>query len=179
MAMERVTVEQNGERFTLEVPEGTSDEQITSFLTQQNQPTQQTPMMPAPATYYPGQTGMAQLGKEVAGAAQPLTQAGKSIVSGYATSPGKAIVDVGAAHLGLPPPYAGYEAYQGVKNLFGAAKQTASNLGEVLSKLPAGTEQAAKPFIDSLNPSDLNKLSESINKYGLRSEEHTSELQSH
>lgn len=35
MAMERVTVEQNGERFTLEVPEGTSDEQITQFLTQQ------------------------------------------------------------------------------------------------------------------------------------------------
>ena len=35
MAMERVTVEQNGERFTLEVPEGTTDEQVKSFLTQQ------------------------------------------------------------------------------------------------------------------------------------------------
>lgn len=35
MAMERVTVEQNGERFTLEVPEGTSDADITKFLTQQ------------------------------------------------------------------------------------------------------------------------------------------------
>jgi ElaB/YqjD/DUF883 family membrane-anchored ribosome-binding protein len=35
MAMERVTVEQNGERFTLEVPEGTSDDQIKSFLSQQ------------------------------------------------------------------------------------------------------------------------------------------------
>lgn len=35
MAMERVTVEQNGERFTLEVPEGTSDADIKAFVTQQ------------------------------------------------------------------------------------------------------------------------------------------------
>jgi hypothetical protein len=33
--MERVTVEQNGERFTLEVAEGTSDEDIRAFLGQQ------------------------------------------------------------------------------------------------------------------------------------------------
>jgi hypothetical protein len=32
---ERVTVEQNGERFTLDVPDGTSDADIQSFLTQQ------------------------------------------------------------------------------------------------------------------------------------------------
>lgn len=37
MAMERVTVEQNGERFTLEVPEGTTDEQVRQFLSQQQQ----------------------------------------------------------------------------------------------------------------------------------------------
>jgi len=36
MAMERVTVEQNGERFTLEVPEGTSDADIQSFVGQQS-----------------------------------------------------------------------------------------------------------------------------------------------
>lgn len=35
MAMERVTVEQNGEVFELEVPEGTTDDQIRSFITQQ------------------------------------------------------------------------------------------------------------------------------------------------
>jgi hypothetical protein len=32
---ERVTVEQNGERFTLEVPEGTSDSDIENYLSQQ------------------------------------------------------------------------------------------------------------------------------------------------
>jgi len=30
---ERVTVEHNGEMITLEVPDGTTDEEITSFLT--------------------------------------------------------------------------------------------------------------------------------------------------
>lgn len=35
MGMERVTVEQNGERFTLEVPEGTTDDQVKSFIAQQ------------------------------------------------------------------------------------------------------------------------------------------------
>lgn len=33
--MERITVEQNGERFTLEVEDGTTDEQIRQFLSQQ------------------------------------------------------------------------------------------------------------------------------------------------
>jgi hypothetical protein len=36
---ERVTVEQNGERFTLEVPDGTSDADIQSFLSQQQRET--------------------------------------------------------------------------------------------------------------------------------------------
>ena len=35
MATERVTVEQGGERFVIEVPEGTSDEDIKKFLNQQ------------------------------------------------------------------------------------------------------------------------------------------------
>jgi hypothetical protein len=48
MAMERVTVEQNGERFTLDVPEGTSDADIQKFLSQQQQPSQGT-MTTAPA----------------------------------------------------------------------------------------------------------------------------------
>jgi hypothetical protein len=35
MAMERVTIEQNGEQFVLEVPEGTTDQQIQAFVAQQ------------------------------------------------------------------------------------------------------------------------------------------------
>ena len=36
--MERVTVDHNGERLTLEVPEGTSDDAIKSYLSQQSAP---------------------------------------------------------------------------------------------------------------------------------------------
>ena len=43
---ERVTVEQNGERFTLDVPDGTSDEQIQQFLTTQSQAQPQAPVAP-------------------------------------------------------------------------------------------------------------------------------------
>jgi hypothetical protein len=35
MAMERVTIENNGERFTVEVPEGTSDADVLAFVQQQ------------------------------------------------------------------------------------------------------------------------------------------------
>jgi len=39
MAMELVTIEQNGERFTIEVPEGTPDADIQQFITAQQGPT--------------------------------------------------------------------------------------------------------------------------------------------
>lgn len=120
----------------------------------------------APAGMY-GPTGLKELGQATMEAAQPLVEAGKSAAAGYAKSPGKAIVDVGAAHLGLPPPYATYEGIQGGRNLFGAAKQTIGNIGEALSKLPPGTDKAAAPFINELHPNDLNKLKNAINTEGL------------
>jgi hypothetical protein len=70
MAMERVTVEQNGERITLEVPAGTSDEDITNFLSQQNVPTgDKNQMLSAP----PEPAG--NIGAAVAGAVRPMAQA--------------------------------------------------------------------------------------------------------
>lgn len=62
MAMERVTVEQNGERFTLEVPEGTSDDEIRSFLESQQSVSSPT-AGPEPAT---------QVGTYAAQAAAPM-----------------------------------------------------------------------------------------------------------
>jgi hypothetical protein len=104
---------------------------------------------------------------EVVGAAKPLVEAGKAAAAGYAKSPGKAIVDVGAAHLGLPPPYATYEGFQGVKNMLGAAKDTAGNLGDVFSKLPPGTDKVAAPFVNSLRSADQANLMKLINEQGL------------
>lgn len=120
----------------------------------------------APVGMY-GPTGLRELGAATMQAAQPLVEAGKTAAAGYARSPGKAIVDVGAAHLGLPPPYATYEGFQGARNLFGAAKETVGNLGEALSKLPPGTDKAAAPFVNELRPSDLARLKDAINTQGL------------
>lgn len=120
----------------------------------------------APAGMY-GPTGLPQLARDVAQASEPLIDAAKSAAAGYAKSPGKAIVDVGAAHLGLPPPYATYEAYQGGKNLLSAAAQTAGNLGEAFGRLPPSTVEQARPFVEALKPRDITALNELINKQGL------------
>jgi ElaB/YqjD/DUF883 family membrane-anchored ribosome-binding protein len=55
--MERVTVEQNGERFTLQVPDGTSDEDIQTFLANQTGAGQgSAPASVSPAPYIAAQT---------------------------------------------------------------------------------------------------------------------------
>jgi len=68
--MERVTVEQNGERFTLEVPEGTSDADIQTYLSQQQgiQPNKSQMLTAPPEPADNVAAGMA-------GMARPLAQA--------------------------------------------------------------------------------------------------------
>jgi hypothetical protein len=69
MAMERVTVEQNGERFTLEVPEGTSDADIQSFLSQQQGgggPTAAEPSLSEPVAAQAGIAAVRPVGGMVA-----------------------------------------------------------------------------------------------------------------
>ena len=68
MGMERVTVEQNGERFTLEVPEGTTDDQVKSFITQQQSGTvggELTQPEPSPAEHVAAQAPMAAIAPTV------------------------------------------------------------------------------------------------------------------
>ena len=88
MVMERVTVEQHGERFTLEVPEGTSDDQIKSFIGQQNIPS--TPeinagpqatsiaknMLVTPQSGYPSSTGAGYSAGPAAQLAEQATRGG-------------------------------------------------------------------------------------------------------
>jgi hypothetical protein len=119
------------------------------------------------AVGYGAPTGLGQLGSEIAQASQPLVQAGRTALQGYAGSPGKAIVDVGAAHLGLPPPYAAYEGFQGARNLVGGAKQTVGNLADMFSKLPPGTDRVAAPFVNALKPADQAKFISLANTEGL------------
>ena len=119
------------------------------------------------AMAYGAPTGLGQLGSNVAQAAQPMVQAGRTALQGYAASPGKAIVDVGAAHLGLPPPYAAYEGFQGARNLVSGAKQTVGNLADMFSKLPPGTDRVAAPFVNALKPADQAKFISLANTEGL------------
>ena len=116
---------------------------------------------------YGAPTGLGQLGSDVATAAQPLVQAGRTALQGYAASPGKAIVDVGAAHLGLPPPYAAYEGFQGARNLLGGAAETGKNLAEMFGRLPAGTDRVAAPFVNALKPADYANFSKLAQSQGL------------
>jgi hypothetical protein len=124
-------------------------------------------VVPAVGAALPGSTGLKDLANKFIQASQPMIDAGKTAAAGYARSPGKAIVDVGAAHLGLPPPYATYEAYQGGKGLLNAAGQTATNIGEALGRLPAGTDQVAKAFINELKPADFARFNDLVNKQGV------------
>lgn len=153
------------------VPADDLPESLTAITTAPNEPSAgqvaaQGIGAVAPAGMY-GPTGLKELGQKVVQSAAPLVEAGKATAAGYAASPGKAIVDVGAAHLGLPPPYATMEGYQGAKNLFGAAKQTFANLGDAFSSLPAGTDKVAASFVNELRPGDMAKLKDAINTQGL------------
>jgi len=135
---ERVTVEQNGERFTLDVPDGTSDEQIQQFLTTQSQAQPQAPVAPdnsndmanmaaaagagavglnapnimqgtANAINNAGQ--MAQTGKSIVGPTfSGAAQSAGDLIKTYARNPGTAAADLAASHLGLPPPTAAAKA---------------------------------------------------------------------
>jgi hypothetical protein len=76
MAMERVTIEQNGERFTLDVPEGTSDADIQKFVASQQgggQPNQMMQAPPSPAENIAGQAAIAATPAAVNAAANAAT----------------------------------------------------------------------------------------------------------
>jgi hypothetical protein len=92
----------------------------------------QTPM---PQFAVPGETGFSAsaVGKTLS----PMVQAGKNVVGGYVRNPIQGIVDVGAVHMGLPPPYATtdaakglYNTYQGAKESFNTGTKIASKFGE-------------------------------------------------
>jgi hypothetical protein len=145
MAMERVTVEQNGERFTLEVPEGTSDEQIQSFLTEQQGGKKQgedlTPLLaPAAAAAVPAVAkGVAAIpeayetGKNLVA---PAAQATGSLLKTYATRPSTAVVDLAAHSIGLPPPTAATKAYEGISNTYGQVQDYLNKTGKFAPKPP-------------------------------------------
>jgi len=171
---ERVTVEQNGERITLEVPDGTSDEQIQSFLSggaPSSTPKQTTIgdvadkafQTALPATYRPGPTGAAQLATELKEAQvfKPIVESAANRFSGYIAKPAKAIVDVGTmVATGMPgaSPFALYETYKGAQEAIPKVKQALGSVGV--------DPTTFRTLADKLRPGDLKVLGEAVQSGG-------------
>jgi len=116
------------------------------------------------ATYSPNPTGINS--QAVGEAVQPMVQAAKNVGVGYMKNPAQAIVDVGAMHLGMPPPYATMKGASGIYNVYKGVNDTLSNISQATGGLP---EEARVPFnkiIDKLNPSQYRELNELIQAKG-------------
>jgi hypothetical protein len=120
MAMERVTIEQNGEQFVLEVPEGTTDQQIQAFVAQQQggaapapQPLAMTQAPPDINTNLTAQAGIAAarpVGSIAATQAMDLVKLGQiagqitpRIAGEFLGSPIKSVKDLASAYVAGHP----------------------------------------------------------------------------
>lgn len=111
--------------------------------------------VPTAATIY--QQGIRPFGAAVPGAFQA-----------YVREPIKAAVDIGAMALGSPvPPVGAIEAGKSVKSAFEAGRQVVSNIGEAIGRLPPGTDQLAKTFVEGLNPVDQGRFLRLANEKGI------------
>lgn len=130
--MERVTVEQNGELITLEVEDGTTDEQIQAFLSgvsaaPQTAAPEAVPQLPITG-YGPGigsQLAATGMGQTAAAMAQPYARAGQNLLGQYAASPlTKLAPDLVAMSAGVPPPIATSQALQATQQAGTAAMRS-------------------------------------------------------
>jgi len=137
---------------------GANAEKITT-----NKAPETTPM---PQGYVPGAAGYNWQGiKETVA---PLAEAAKGTIGGYVRNPIQGIVDVGAVHMGLPPPYATTDAVKGLYNTYNAAKtamNTAQGLASKIAETP-GVEASFNKLIDSLPKAEALRMNELINKRG-------------
>jgi hypothetical protein len=130
--MERVTVEQNGELITLEVEDGTTDEQIQAFLSggarsAETAGPDAAPQLPLTG-YGPGigsQLAATGMGQTAAAMAQPYARAGQNLLGQYAASPlTKLAPDLVAMSAGVPPPIATSQALQATQQAGTAAMRS-------------------------------------------------------
>ena len=122
----------------------------------------------APALYTPGATGIGELAKDVGKAVVPVaTNAVKAAITGYARNPLGAVADVALMGTGLPPAYGAVKSIQGGYDAFKAAKQVATNLGEMFSQYAPGSADEAVKWVNALKPEDTVKFYEAAQKDGL------------
>lgn len=119
----------------------------------------------APAGMY-GPTGLPQLAQDVATAAKPIMDVGRNVVQGYTKNPLGAVADAVLLHGGMPPVYGGAKTAEGLYNTYKAAKETGSNLNNMLSALPETARQDFYKVVDQLKPADKTRLMELAEKQG-------------
>ena len=130
MAMERVTIEQNGERFTVEVPEGTSDADVLAFVQQQQGGGAMTQAEPQLTDTAVAQAGMAAVRPAVGAVASQAGDAAKlariagqvtpNIVGEFLSTPIKSTKDLASAYI-AGHPMAGKVLDMPFKSMPGAA----------------------------------------------------------
>ena len=174
---ERVTVEHNGEMITLEVPDGTTDEEITSFLTGQSSTKQeatggdvakQALQAIAPSMITQGATGLGQLAGDVAAAAKPIMDVGRGVVQSYKANPAGMVADAVLLHGGVPPVFGGVKTAEGLYDTYKAAKEVGGNVSNMLSRLPESARDNFMKVVGQLKPDDAARLMEQGPK-GLKS----------
>ncbi len=167
--MERVTVEQNGERFTLEVEDGTTDDQIKAFLAQQQSGVpggsglqlEEEPMSTgekvalgaggaalAGGAAYGAYKAAPYVGPAVQAAAPALKQLPMNIAKQYVARPITGLAaDAAALAHGLPPPTATQQALSAMgKGTQAAARQVVST-GPIA---PTPSQVAGNPMLSEM-----------------------------
>ena len=184
MGMERVTVEQNGERITLEVPEGTSDADIQSFLGGgESQVSTPKPAAAAFQTAAPLATAsQLNFGSNVPGpgamgpvapsnnmfkptgfnpqilkdVAAPVSQLGQDVLGGYAAKPYKAVADAVLMHGGIPPVFGGIETLKKLPETYQSVKDVLGKSFSEVSKAASGSELATDLVSGGPKPSTID-----------------------
>ena len=120
------------------------------------------PPVMLPAGYLPGATGI-----NPTAIMDTVVKPAMSAVGSYVKSPISVLTDVALTHMGAPP-VAGmkklYDTYQGVKTV-------ASNIGDMLSRLPAATVERITPavntFVDALPRNTLSEFKALADRVGI------------
>jgi hypothetical protein len=87
-------------------------------------------------------------------------------VSNYVKNPMQGIVDYGAVHLGLPPPYATGKTIKGLGEVYQGAKEAVSKLGQVTGGLPEAAKEPFNAIFDRLSPAQQKDFAELIQSKG-------------
>lgn len=137
---EKVTVEHNGEMITLEVPDGTSDDDIKNFLVGSSTPKSEP--VSAMGAYIPGTSGvrdLAKTGMEIGKGAGEA--AARAIIAGpvaaYTNNPIRAAaVDLATTAVTGLPLGSAYNAVTSLPAKYQAAKEAMESANAALSKTP-------------------------------------------